>query len=82
MVSRRLALRWSVVLIPALWPAARSSAEQKVSKADARYQERPNGQQRCEICLQFQSPASCNLVEGKISPRGWCQYFAARENAH
>jgi hypothetical protein len=35
--------------------------------------------QRCEICLQFQSPARCNLVEGRISPRGWCQFFAARE---
>jgi hypothetical protein len=61
--------------------AGRISAQQKLSKADAKYQEQPNGQQRCEICLQFRPPASCQIVSGEISPKGWCQFFAARENA-
>jgi hypothetical protein len=81
MLSRRIALRLSGALIAALWPEARVSAQQKVSQTDAKYQARPNGQQRCEICLQFQPPGSCKLVQGSISPRGWCQFFAARENA-
>ncbi len=59
-----------------------AAAEQKVSQADAKYQDQPNGQQRCEICLQFQPPNACRIVEGPISPKGWCQYFAAKENAH
>lgn len=54
----------------------------KVKKTEAQYQPRPKGQQRCEICLQFERPGKCKIVQGPISPNGWCQYFAARENAH
>ena len=56
-------------------------AQQKIAKADAKYQDQPNGIQRCEICLQFRPPDRCQLVDGDISPHGWCQFFAARENA-
>jgi secreted PhoX family phosphatase len=59
-----------------------AAAEQKVSQADAKYQDQPKGQQRCEICLQFQPPNACRIVESPINPKGWCQYFAAKENAH
>ena len=78
------------LLYGALWVAAlglaprvprRAAAEEKLKKNDAKYQPSPKGQQRCEICLQFQPPASCKLVTGAVSPKGWCQYFAARENA-
>lgn len=54
----------------------------KVSKAVAKYQDHPHGQQRCAICLHFRPPASCEIVAGTISPNGWCQLFAAKENAH
>lgn len=60
----------------------RAAAQQKVSQADAKYQDQPKGQQRCEICLQFQPPNACRIVDSPISPKGWCQYFAAKENAH
>jgi len=53
----------------------------KISHADALYQSVPKGQQRCEICLQFEPPNHCKIVQGPIFARGWCQYFAARENA-
>lgn len=56
-------------------------AQQRLAKSEAKYQYRPNGIQRCEICLQFQPPNRCQLVEGDISPNGWCQFFAAKENA-
>ena len=59
----------------------RAAAQQKVSQADAKYQDQPKGQQRCEICLNFQPPNVCQFVESPISPKGWCQYFAAKENA-
>jgi hypothetical protein len=58
------------------------SEAQKIPHADAKYQSTPNGQQRCEICLQFEPPDHCKIVQGTISASGWCQYFAARENAH
>jgi hypothetical protein len=57
------------------------AAQEKLNKQDAKYQERPKNQQRCEICVNFEPPQSCRFVEGEISPKGWCQFFAARENA-
>jgi hypothetical protein len=81
MMSRRTALQVSAALLGAVRPEARAAAQQKVSQTDAKYQDHPNGQQRCGICLQFRPPTSCNLVQGEISPQGWCQFFAARENA-
>lgn len=83
--SRRGALRWAgstLGLLAVVWPTEHSAAQQKVSKTDAKYQDKPNGQQRCEICLYFQPPGSCRLVAETISPKGWCQFFSARENAH
>jgi hypothetical protein len=58
------------------------SEAQKVTHADAKYQSTPNDQQRCEICLQFEPPDHCKIVQSPITLHGWCQYFAARENAH
>jgi hypothetical protein len=36
------------------------------------------GDQRCDGCLQWEPPDSCKVVEGKISPRGWCALYAPR----
>lgn len=82
-ISRRAALNGAAgaatLILGAVPP---SLAQQKVSQADAKYQGHPQGQQRCAICLQFRPPGSCQLVAGPISPNGWCQFFAAKENAH
>lgn len=53
----------------------------KIKQPDAHYQTHPNGQQRCEICLQFLPPGKCKIVQAPIVPLGWCQFFAAREGA-
>ncbi|HJS86671.1 MAG TPA: hypothetical protein VJ779_14530 [Acetobacteraceae bacterium] len=58
-----------------------AAAQEKVNKAQAKYQDHPNGPQRCEICLNFQPPDQCRFVAGQINPKGWCQFFAARDNA-
>ena len=84
-ISRRALLGGAALAVGAAAATGTSrseAAEQKVSQADAKYQDQPKGQQRCEICLQFQPPNACRIVEGPISPKGWCQYFAAKENAH
>jgi hypothetical protein len=82
-LSRRRAIRgitWltSTILTATAGPAL---AQEKLSKTEAKYQDHPNGQQRCGICLQFRPPGTCQIVAGSIRPTGWCQFFAARENA-
>ncbi len=89
-ISRRSTLQRTLVAAaaaalgcgPARTGRAQVAEAQKVSQADAKYRPTPNGQQRCEICLQFKPPNQCNIVQGPISATGWCQFFAARENAH
>jgi len=89
MVSRRGliggAFAVAAALAGRLVKRARAEGElgesEKIPHADALYQSVPKGQQRCEICLQFEPPNHCKIVQGPIFARGWCQYFAARENA-
>jgi hypothetical protein len=57
------------------------SEADKIKQTDAHYQRYPKGPQRCQICLQFAPPDKCKIVQGPIFPQGWCQFFAARENA-
>jgi hypothetical protein len=82
-VSRRLAIGGMTCLASTLLAAriGQALAQQKVSKIEAKYQDHATGQQRCSICLQFRPPGTCEIVAGPVSPGGWCQFFAARENA-
>ena len=57
----------------------RAAAQQsKLSKDQAKYQDNPKGEQRCDGCAQFVAPDGCKLVEGKISPSGWCTLYTAK----
>lgn len=49
------------------------------SKEYAQYQPHPKGEQQCSLCTMFRAPESCTLVDGKISPKGWCRYFEAKK---
>ena len=51
---------------------------QKMAPGDIGYQSRPNGAQRCELCVNWQPPAACKLVAGSISPSGWCGLFVRK----
>lgn len=82
-VSRRALFgRIAGILAAAASIPSRADAQAKVSKKLAKYQDHPNGQQRCDICVNFRPPDRCRIVEGRISKSGWCQFFAAKENAH
>jgi hypothetical protein len=48
----------------------------KISKAAVAYQDQPDGDKECSKCAQFQAPAACKLVDGAISPHGYCRLFA------
>lgn len=50
-------------------------AQTKVSKQDAKYQDTPNNGNKCSACQYFEPPHTCRLVEGDISPDGWCSFF-------
>ena len=65
--------------------AARVSADSsKVSKAAMHYQTSPNGGMQCSGCRFFtpgtdaKADGSCQIVEGAISPSGYCMAYAAK----
>lgn len=51
----------------------------KVSQASVQYQTEPKGDQQCSNCLNFIADSNtCKLVEGQISPSGWCTLWAKK----
>jgi len=56
----------------------RARAQQKVTQAAAQYQSSPKGDQRCDGCTHFKAPNSCELVDGTISPSGWCALYTKK----
>jgi hypothetical protein len=50
-------------------------AQQKMSQAKAAYQDRPKSGLTCAGCTLFRPPRSCEVVQGDISPNGWCKFF-------
>ncbi len=50
----------------------------KVSQEQANYKKQPNGQEKCSNCQHFVSESNtCKLVQGQISPNGWCKLWVA-----
>ena len=58
-----------------LRPGDPASAQQKLSKSDAGYQDTPKDDHACGTCTLFQPPESCKVVDGDISAHGWCKLF-------
>jgi hypothetical protein len=58
-------------------PIARAA---KLAKADVQYQERPKDGKDCDDCMHFlPGPIpSCKVVEGAISPHGYCLAFTRK----
>ena len=78
--NRRIFFRYMALMGLAVWSATPLFA--KVAKAAAKYQETPNKGNKCSECTFF-NPAdnSCSIVEGTVSPEGWCIYFNKRQGA-
>jgi len=85
-MERRTFLK-SAILLPGLCAALGAPGfadSSKASQASMRYQTSPNGSKQCSGC-QFFIPAadpktngSCKIVDGSISPNGYCMAFAAK----
>jgi hypothetical protein len=52
------------------------NARDKLSKQEAEYQDSPKDIRMCATCTLFEPPKSCKVVEGDVSPDGWCKAFA------
>ena len=58
---------------------APTPASAKVAQRSVNYRGAPNGQARCSNCTLWQPPAACKVVEGVISPNGWCSIYALKK---
>ena len=78
-LSRRSMLRGAVLLAGGTLAAGvihvKPAYAQKAGKEAVKYQDSPNNGQKCSDCLYFQAPSSCGVVDGTISPNGWCSLY-------
>jgi hypothetical protein len=81
-LSRRSLLKSVVVVTGAacagLITRREALAQGKASKEAMKYQDHPNGDKKCSECMQFVAPNSCKVVEGTISPNGYCIAFVKK----
>ena len=75
--SRRSVLQVGVAVL-ATGTASGARAQEKIEKSMVMYQERPNGDQQCDKCVQWQPPGSCAIVADPIISTGWCGAFASK----
>jgi hypothetical protein len=54
---------------------AAAADDVKVPPDSVSYQTSPKGADQCSTCGFFAAPAGCSVVEGTISPTGWCQLY-------
>lgn len=82
-VSRRDFLNITAVGAGALVVAGTGSSisaaeKKKFSQQQAKYQPVPKNGQRCQACALWQAPTSCQVVDGTVSPAGWCILYQAK----
>ena len=87
--TRRRVLRAALATGCSLWVPLVLAAEQpkkdttspakKVPQASVQYQAKPKGDQKCSTCINFIAESNtCKLVEGNVSPEGWCTLWAKK----
>jgi anaerobic selenocysteine-containing dehydrogenase len=50
----------------------------KMSPRALSYRPSPNGNQSCANCANFQPPNSCKVVDGTVTPSGWCILYRSK----
>jgi hypothetical protein len=56
-------------------------AQAKLAMNAVKYQADPKDGKQCDGCVQFVAPNSCKLVDGDISPTGWCLLWVKKPAA-
>ena len=80
-MSRRVVVTGTVLALGAAATATvvlPAEVQEKMTQADAKYPGTPKRDQRCDGCMLFQPPNACKVVEGEISPSGWCELFVKK----
>jgi hypothetical protein len=73
-----------VAALPVLETIRNARAAGKLAKADVKYQDKPKAGKDCDDCLQFiagatpKAKGACKVVEGEISPHGYCAAFTPK----
>jgi anaerobic selenocysteine-containing dehydrogenase len=62
----------------ALTDSASAGPPKKFSQQQAKYQSIPKSGQRCQNCALWQAPTACQVVEGQVSPAGWCILYQSK----
>jgi hypothetical protein len=79
-LSRRTTLLRSVACaagaVVSLLPVRDAAA--KMAQTAVAYQATPKGDQQCGNCSLFQPPSACTLIDGTISPSGWCKFWVKK----
>lgn len=61
------------------------AAAKKASKAEMMYMDKPHGKDQCDGCIHYvpgpkpTANGTCKIVQGSISPRGWCVAFTPKK---
>ncbi len=78
-LSRRTLLSGAAIVAgaAALLPL-RARAQPKVAQSAAQYQASPKNGQQCSTCTHLQAPSACDVVDGTISPSGWCALYTKK----
>ncbi len=85
-ISRRTFLKGTAVVtglaLVSVFDAKAFAA--KATKAAMKYQDKPKGNQKCSNCSFFvpgktpKANGACQVVEGSISPQGWCVSYTKK----
>ena len=88
-MSRRLlvkgaALLAGVAIVPLLGIGRKAFADGKLTKESVKYQDKTKEGKDCDDCIQFipgkaaKDTGTCKVVEGAISPHGYCLAFTPK----
>ena len=80
--SRRRFLRTSLTIVAGTVLASAARAQEggdsKVEQSVVQYQTMPKDGAKCSGCVNFVAPNACKVVQGNISPEGWCVAYAPK----
>lgn len=76
--SRRRVLQGGLTLLAAGAAVRTAAAQEKLAPDIVQYQKTPKDGAKCSACVNFVAPNACKIVDGTISPEGWCVAFAPK----
>jgi hypothetical protein len=82
-LTRRGMLRDALVIagagcLMAAGATAAGAAQSKMAQKLVNYRPTPFGKAECDVCSQWQAPDGCKVVQGPLSPKGWCSLYAPK----